>query len=358
MTTVARSTNTTADREAFYQRLAAKNMAPLWESLKGLVPREPAPNAVPAIWRYDELRDLCMEAGRMITAREAQRRVLVLENPGLPGTSRITQSLYAGLQVLMPGEIAPSHRHTQSALRFVLEGHGAYTAVDGERTTMSPGDFVITPPWSWHDHGNQSDGPMVWLDGLDIPLVNFLDAGFSEDDPRDVQPIERPEGDSLARYGSGMLPLGERRGTTGSAEVGGGITSPVFNYPYQRARAALEAMRQREGWDPHAGLRLRYTNPIDGGWAMPTIGTFMQLLPARFATRAHRSTDATVFALVEGRGRTRVGDRTLEWGPRDVFVVPAWSWHTHEADEESVLFSFSNRPAQEKLGLFREERGN
>ena len=109
----------------------------------------------------------------------------------------------------MPGEVAPSHRHTQSALRFVLEGHGAYTAVDGERTTMSPGDFVITPPWSWHDHGNQSDAPMVWLDGLDIPLVNFLDAGFSEDDPRDIQPVERPEGDSLARYGAGLLPLGE-----------------------------------------------------------------------------------------------------------------------------------------------------
>jgi gentisate 1,2-dioxygenase len=198
---------------------------------------------------------------------------------------------------------------------------------------------------------------MVWLDGLDIPLVNFLDAGFSEDDPRDVQPIERPEGDSLARYGTGMLPLGEHRGTD-AAEVGGGAVSPVFNYPYDRARAALEAMRRREAWDPHAGLRLRYTNPLDGGWAMPTIGTFLQLLTAGFATRAYRSTDATVFALVEGRGRTHVGDQTLEWGPRDVFVVPAWSWHTHQADEESVLFSFSNRPAQEKLGLFREQRGD
>jgi gentisate 1,2-dioxygenase len=356
MTTAAQSANTAAAREAFYQRLAAKNMAPLWESLKGLVPREPTPNAVPAVWHYAELRDLCLEAGRMITAREAQRRVLVLENPGLPGSSRITQSLYAGLQVLMPGEEAPSHRHTQSALRFVLEGHGAYTAVDGERTTMSPGDFVITPPWSWHDHGNQSDAPMVWLDGLDIPLVNFLDAGFSEDDPRDIQPVERPEGDSLARYGTGLLPLGERRGN-GAAEVGGAATSPVFNYPYERARAALEAMRKREAWDPCAGLRLRYTNPLDGGWAMPTIGTFLQLLPAGYATRAYRSTDATVFALVEGRGRTKVGARVLEWSPRDVFVVPAWSWHTHQADEESVLFSFSNRPAQEKLGLFREERG-
>jgi gentisate 1,2-dioxygenase len=371
MTTAAETATTTAARDDYYRRLAARNMAPLWESLKGLVPREPAPNAAPAIWHYDELRELCLEAGRLITAREAQRRVLVLENPALPGTSRITQSLYAGLQVLMPGETAPSHRHTQSALRFVLEGEGAYTAVDGERTRMSPGDFVITPPWSWHDHGNESERPMVWLDGLDIPLVNFLDAGFSEDDPRDIQPVERPEGDSLARYGAGLVPLGERRGAP-AAEVGGGASSPVFNYPSRRARAALDAMRERGTFDPCTGLRLRYTNPLDGGWAMPTIGTFLQLLPLGFDTRAYRSTDATVFALVEGRGRTRVGGapgpvgssaaagdpgtRVLEWGARDVFVVPAWTWYTHEADEESVLFSFSNRPVQEKLGLFREER--
>jgi gentisate 1,2-dioxygenase len=343
-------------RQDFYRRLAAKNMTPLWESLATLVPREPTPNAAPAIWHYDGLRDLLMEAGETITARQAQRRVLVLENPGLAGSSRITQSLYAGLQVLMPNETAPSHRHTQSALRFVLEGEGAYTAVDGERTTMSPGDFVITPPWSWHDHGNESERPMIWLDGLDIPLVNFLDAGFSEDDPRDTQPVERPEGDSLARYGAGLVPLGERRAPA-AAEVGGGVSSPVFNYPYRRARAALDALRRREQWDPHAGLRLRYTNPLDGGWAMPTIGTFLQLLPAGFATAPYRSTDATVLALVEGRGRTRVGDQVMEWGPRDVFVVPAWAWRRHEADEDAVLFSFSNRPAQEKLGLFREQLG-
>jgi gentisate 1,2-dioxygenase len=362
---IAVTTTPITTRETFYQRLAEKNMAPLWEALKGLVPREPTPNAVPAVWHYDELRDLLMEAGRVVTAREAQRRVLVLENPGLQGSSRITQSLYAGLQVLMPGEIAPSHRHTQSALRFVLEGRGAYTAVDGERTTMQPGDFVITPAWAWHDHGNDGGAPMVWLDGLDIPLVNFLDAGFSEDDPRDTQPVERPEGDSLARYGTGLLPLAGRVSprATGAAASGAEF-SPVFNYPYQRARASLDQLARRKEWDPCAGLRLRYVNPLDGGWAMPTIGTFLQLLPKSFAGRPYRSTDAAVFALIEGRGRTRVrprggdtaAEQVLEWGPRDVFVVPAWAWHQHEADEESVLFSFSNRPVQEKLGLFREER--
>jgi len=336
------------DREGFYRRLEGKNMAPLWEVMRGLVPNEPAPSPAAAIWRWNEVQDLVMEAGDVISAQEAERRVLVLENPALAGTSCITQSLYAGLQLILPGEVAPSHRHTQSALRFVLYGKGAYTAVDGERATMSPGDFVITPPWAWHDHGNESDSPMVWLDGLDVPLVGFLDAGFRENHPEDSQPITRPEGDSLARYGEGLLPVGYDSRS---------VCSPVFNYPYQRSREALATLDHDQDRDPCFGVRLKYVNPVNGDYAMPTIGTFLQLLPRGFATAPYRATDATVFSLVEGRGRTLVGDQVLEWGPRDVFVVPAWSWYRHEAEEESVLFSFSNRPVQEKLGLFREQRG-
>ena len=336
------------DREGYYRRLGQKNMAPLWEVMKGLVPNEPVPSPAPAIWRWNDVQDLVMEAGDIITAKEAERRVLVLENPALAGTSCITQSLYAGLQIILPGEVAPSHRHSQSALRFVLSGQGAYTAVDGERTTMSPGDFVITPPWSWHDHGNESEHPMVWLDGLDVPLVGFLDAGFKEDYPDDKQPLTRPEGDSLARYGEGLLPAGHD---------GSSSCSPVFNYPYERSREALATLDRDQERDPCFGIRLKYVNPINGDHAMPTIGTFLQLLPQGFTTAAYRATDATVFSLVEGRGRTVIGHQVLEWGARDVFVVPAWSWYRHEVEEESVLFSFSNRPVQEKLGLFREQRG-
>jgi gentisate 1,2-dioxygenase len=273
----------------------------------------------------------------------------VLENPGLRGQSKITTSLYAGVQLVLPGEVAPAHRHAQSALRFVLEGKGAHTAVDGERTPMEPGDFVITPSMTWHDHGNKSDKPMFWLDGLDIPVVQFLDASFAEGLDEDEQPITRPEGDSFARYGQNLLPVGfERRSKT----------SPVFNYPYAHTREALDKMKERDAWDACHGLKLRYTNPVSGDYAMPTIGAFIQLLPKGFATSRYRSTDATVFAAMEGRGRTRVGDQVLEWGPRDVFVVPSWRWAVHEADEEAVLFSFSDRPIQEKLDLFREDRGN
>ncbi|MBM3572244.1 MAG: cupin domain-containing protein, partial [Alphaproteobacteria bacterium] len=195
-------------RVDFYGRIDAHSMTPLWEVLHSLVTPQPKSPAQPARWRYDEIRHFIVEAGGLITAKEAERRVLILENPGLRGQSRITPTLYAGLQLILPGEVAPSHRHTQSALRFVVEGDGAYTAVDGERTIMRPGDFVITPSWTWHDHGNQSDRPMVWMDGLDIPIVTMLDASFAERYGADEQPVTRPVGDSLARFGSGLLPDG------------------------------------------------------------------------------------------------------------------------------------------------------
>src|SRR5712664_2063085 len=195
------------ERAAFYQRIAGHSLAPLWEVLHGLVTPTPQTPCVPALWRYEEIRPFLMEAGRMITSRESERRVLILRNPGMQGQAAVTRTLFAGLQLILPGEVAPAHRHTQSALRFVIEGEGAYTAVDGERTTMRPGDFIITPSWAWHDHGNDGDGPMVWLDGLDIPIVTLLDAGFAEPGNAEQQMVSRQEGDSLARYGSGLLPV-------------------------------------------------------------------------------------------------------------------------------------------------------
>lgn len=342
-------TSVDSTRRDYYARMSQHGLAPLWEVLGDLVPREPKPRAKPHLWRYEAVRPFVMEAGDIITAKEAVRRVLILENPGLGGESRITRTLYAGLQLILPGEVAPSHRHSQSALRFIVEGNGAYTAVDGEKTIMQEGDFVITPPWTWHDHGNESDTPMVWLDGLDVPIVDFLDAGFAEDYPEDTQPLSRPVGDSPARYGAGLLPMGYEPTA---------LSSPVFNYPYARTREALEAMARRAEWDPCHGLKLQYVNPVDGGYAMPTIATFMQLLPKGFTTTPYRATDGMVHAVVEGRGRTVVGNTVLDWGPRDVFVVPGWARHHHEAADDAVLFSFSDRPVQQKLGLWREQRGN
>ena len=339
----------TPEREAFYRKIDGENLSALWNVMNDIITPEPRSACQPCLWKFDAIRAYMNEAGKLITAKEAERRVLVLENPGLRGQSRITTSLYCGVQLVLPGEVAPAHRHSQSALRFVMEGKGAHTAVDGERTMMEPGDFVITPAMAWHDHGNQSSEPMFWMDGLDIPVVQFLDASFAEGLKQDEQSVTRPEGDSFARYGHNLLPVDLKRASK---------SSPIFNYPYAATREALERMKARDEWDPCHGLKLRYTNPVTGDYAMPTMGTFIQLLPKGFKTSRYRATDATVFTPVEGSGRSRIGDTVLEWGPKDVFVVPSWQWVTHEADGEAVLFSYSDRPIQEKLDLWREDRGN
>jgi gentisate 1,2-dioxygenase len=280
--------------------------------LGNLVPQRPSTPCVPAHWRYAQARAYLLEAGTLITAREAERRVLVLENPGMRGASCITHSLFSGLQLIMPGEIAPSHRHTQSALRFVVEGEGAYTAVDGERVTMKPGDFILTPSWTYHDHGNPGSDPVVWLDGLDIPITNFFDTSFAERYPDKSQPVARLEGDALARYGSGMLPL-EYKPPRPSA--------PIVAYPYARSRDALDLMAKSEPPDPRHGVKLQYANPATGGYPLPTIGAFLQLLPKGFAGRPYRSTDATVFCVAEGSGSSTIGERTYTWSKRDIFDV-------------------------------------
>src|SRR6202045_4566827 len=211
----------TPEREAFYRKIDGENLSALWNVMGGVITAEPKSACRPHLWKFDAIRDYMTEAGDLITAKEAERRVLVLENPGLRGQSRITTSLYAGVQLVLPGEVAPAHRHTQSALRFVLQGDGAYTAVNGERTIMHEGDFIITPPWAWHDHGNPSNEPIFWLDGLDIPVVQMLDASFAEHLDVDEQPIYRPVGDSDARYGHNLLPVDHK---------GSGGSPPVFNY--------------------------------------------------------------------------------------------------------------------------------
>jgi gentisate 1,2-dioxygenase len=345
----------TPERRAFYDKIDKKNLTALWLSLADLVTPEPKSPCEPASWRFEDIREYMLEAGSLITAKEAERRVLVLENPGLRGQSKITTDMYAGVQLVMPGEVAPAHRHTQSALRFVLEGEGAYTAVNGERTIMHEGDFIITPPWAWHDHGNPSPDPIFWLDGLDIPVIQSLDASFAEHLDVDEQPITRPVGDSDARYGYNILPVDH---------ADGGGSSPVFNYPYSRTREALERLRRAEQWDPCHGLKMRYTNPITGNHAMATMATFIQLLPKGFATSAYRSTDATIFVPIDGKGRSTISMRSgeefvVEWNKRDIFVVPSWHRVRHEAiDSDAVIFSYSDRPIQEALHLFREDRGN
>jgi gentisate 1,2-dioxygenase len=340
------------DRQALYEQMRPHGLTPLWEVLHALVPPEPGVRTQCAHWRWLDVKPFLDAAGRVISAEEAVRRVLILENPGWTGASRATSTLYAGLQLILPGEVAPSHRHTQSALRFVVSGAGAYTAVDGERATMAPGDFIITPAWAWHDHGNDGDEAVVWLDGLDIPTVAFFEAGFAENDTRTSQAVRRAEGSSLARYGSGLLPLDD--------EAPYGATSPVFSVPYARSRAALQQLSKDAAADPWFGTALRYTNPLSGGPPMPTIGAWLQWLQPGFATKPWRSTAGTVYSVVEGTALAtlRRGDelKRFELAPKDHFVLPPWHTLQLQAEGSCVLFAYNDAPLQRAAGLLREER--
>lgn len=343
-----------AQRQSFYEELKPHNLAPLWEVLHGLVTPTPTTPAVPAKWSYGPARDYLLRAGDLISAEEAERRVLILENPAMPGQSRITRTLYAGLQLILPGEAAPVHRHTQSALRFVMQGSGAFTAVNGEKAVMQRFDLVLTPSLYWHDHGNQTDEPMIWLDGLDIPLIQSLDASFAEGmgsgDGSNVQAEVRPAGDTVARYGSNMRPVAN---TTAAVTEG---PQPLFHYPYSEWRASLAKTAAASAPDPHFGVRMEFINPATAGSVMATISAFAQLIPEAMATKPVQSTDGAIYVVCEGAGTAWIDDHEYTLAEDDIFVVPAWSTCRFEASAELVLFSFSDKAVQEKLNLWREAR--
>jgi gentisate 1,2-dioxygenase len=340
--------NVTGNRQAYYDKISKKDMAPLWEVLRHVVTKEPKSKCAPNIWKYDEVKSLMLEAGGVISAEEAERRVLVLENPALRGQSRVTNSLFAGIQLIMPGETAEAHKHVSSAIRFVLEGEGAYTAVEGEKAQMARGDFILTPNWAPHDHGNPGKQPVMWLDVLDMPTVNHFETSFMEHFDEKAQNTNRADGDSLDRYGSGVLPDGSLDTFV--------TRSPVINYTYARTKPIIQRLAKAGDIDPRHGARVRYSNPATGGHVMATMGAYLALLPAGFKGQDYQSTDSTIFVCVEGHGKTKVGDKVLEWSPNDVFVVPSWHKYAHEAKDESVLFSISDKPAQEALGFWREKK--
>jgi gentisate 1,2-dioxygenase len=339
--------NLQAARQAYYDKISEFHLAPLWEVLKGLVTPEPKTQMVPALWRFPEVEKLMLEAGDVITAEEAERRVLVLENPGDPGKSRITNSLFAGIQLIMPGEIAEAHQHVASAIRFVLKGKGAYTAVEGEKSSMEHGDFIITANWAPHDHGNPGKEPVMWLDVLDMPTVNHFQASFANHFDEKMQNVNHEDGDSFERFAMGVLPDGAPAQS---------LRTPVINYPYAKMKPILERLKKTGDVDKRHGARVRYANPVNGGPVIPTMGANLSLLPKGFKGEPYRSTDGTIFAVAEGKGTTIIDGKPFEWGVNDVFVAPPWKRYQHQVtgNGDAVLFSISDRPAQEALGIWRE----
>lgn len=337
-----------AQRASFYRELQSEGMEALWNALSSVAQKEPRVESVPFIWKWDTVRRQILKAGDLVTPQEAERRVLMLINPAHTVRSlRTVGHMYAGVQLILPGETADSHRHTPAAQRFIIEGDGGYTTVNGERTYMKKGDYVTTPNWCWHDHGNESLSPMIWLDGLDIPFVNMLDANFFEEYGHgDTQPVTKPIEDSHRRWARNLRPVWE---------TGGRSNTPILNYRWDTARQTLHDLRSDAG-SPYDGILLEYINPLTGGPTLPTMSACLQFLRKGEHTKSHRHTSSTVYHVAEGGGFSVIGDRKLDWEEGDTFVIPSWMPHQHaSANGESVLFSYSDKPILSAFNLYREK---
>ena len=335
------------EMDLFYEDVRRHNSRTLWTLGDDNLTTEPKPKTHPFMWRWKEFRPLMFRAAQLVPVEMAERRVLVFANPGLAGKPSATTTLMANLQIINPGEVARTHRHTPSAFRLIVEGKGAYTAVEGEKTYMDPGDFITTPSWTWHDHGNEGDAPMIWLDGLDVPFVNELEAGFYEQYPVERQPVTKSDDISLRLYGAGTLtPTWQRHQ---------GIHSPLLNYKYQRSYEVLSQLASESEGSPYDGVSVEYTNPGTGGPALATIACFAQLLQAGQHTKAHRHTGGTIYHVIKGKGHSVIEGKRFDWEEKDTIVVPSWAYHEHAAQEESVLFSYTDSPLLQPFGLYREE---
>jgi len=336
-----------------YRDFDAAGMTPLWTQRDDLQPHSPQPSALPAKWAWSTLYPLAERAGRLVpVGRGGERRAIALANPGLPGLPYTTATLWAAIQYLGPHETAPAHRHTQTAFRFVVEGEGVWTNVEGDAVAMRRGDLLLTPSWHMHEHHNPTDHPMAWIDGLDIPLIAQLDAGFFEFGPTTLATTATPDrsyGERL--WGNpGVRPVVDPPSTA----------SPLMAYRWAHTDAALteQLACEQEGVratvEPgHAAVR--FINPVTGGDALSTLRTEMHRLIARTTTRTERSVGSSVWQVFSGRGSVAIGDAEFELTRGDLFAVPSWAPLCLDAASDLDLFRFSDEPVYRALGLSRTE---
>ncbi len=342
----------TPEVTALHRRLAEHSLGGHWQQ------RERNRALVPHLWPWSVIYSCLMESGEVIKLGgiddAAKRRTVQLVNPSLTDKKATTRTLQMSIQLVKPGERAECHRHTAAALRFVVESDGAgYTNVEGEQMMMEPGDLVLTPNWTWHDHYNAGKSNLVWLDVLDAPLATHLDAQFHENySEGPAQPIVKRDGYCKQQFG-----------TIRPRITDGANRALPYNYKWRDTLQALKDVATAGQNDPHDGVLLEYVNPVTGGPTMPTIGCWAQMIQPGESTKPHRHTSSTIYQVVQGEGLTKVGakkgaGKELVWGAHDCFFVPSWNWHHFEnksTKDPAIIFSVTDRPVLESLGLFREE---
>lgn len=332
-----------------YDAFRGADVQGLW-TMPGLLTPVPRPDAVPFRWDGQTLRALAGQARELVPIeRGGDRRVLACVNPGLGGPPYATNTLWAAVQALGPGERAPAHRHTPAALRFVLSGEGVWTAVDGDPLSMSSGDLILTPSWTFHEHVNPGTSPMTWLDVLDLPMVAFLDAVFFEpgfDQPVTAQP-PRSNAEHWFGGGPGLLPLPSRI----PAAVGP-ARSPLLAYRWADTDKALSAQLAQR---PDRIAAVRYADPVTGRDVMPTLRCEMFRVTPDARRERWRQTGSRVLSVLDGCGQANVGDEAFPLAPGDIVAVPSWTSLVLEAGSTLDVFSVSDEVVLETLGLSRRE---
>jgi gentisate 1,2-dioxygenase len=332
---------------SFYASLDKCHLQPLWTQNRELMPLVPQPATL--AWRWDRrtLHDRVKEAGRVVPIdRGGDRRVLALSNPGLGTRPFATSTLWGAVQYLGPHEGAPAHRHSQGAVRFILEGSGVWTTVDGDAIEMKPGDLVLTPAWTWHDHRSNSDEPMIWFDGLDMPLVSALDAPFFELYPSNS--YQEILGHDLTE--AGFDGSGGSYVTNALPPSADEAHSPLLVYRWEATDAALDAQLRE-----HPSASLDVVSPSSGRSVTPTLGCRFLRVPARVRTPPVQATGSSIFVVRSGTGASVVSGLEMTWAPGDIFVTPSWSIVEHHAVTTADLFVVTDRPALEALHLYREQ---
>jgi len=327
--------------------LASQHLAPLWASIRTLIPYDlPARSTVPALWRYVDLRPLLVRSGELVPIELAERRALVLCNPGHPRENlRAAPAIFIGLQLLLPGEAATNHRHTASALRFIVEGSGGHTTVDGEKLPMEPGDLILTPGGCWHEHDQQSGEPVIWMDALDVPLIYYLEASMSE--AGELQHAAAGLDASATRF--------RRAGLVPYRELGSRDRYPLLRFPWRDTKQALQDLARGVAHD--SAVHLAYVNPLTGEECLPTLGcSALMLRPGEERSFPRRSASA-VLHVVEGSGDAEIDGVSFAWAEHDIVVVPTHVELTvanRSSTSAAFLFMVDDAPLQRRIRIYRE----